>query len=238
MSVPNPIAGYQVGTQIGVIPLYQPKDKWTESTGNGSGSCERTFRAFYATWRDICPALYSLHPESPLYYLKTRVAEQLQTNGFLCDVTLTYVLGINATIPGLLIPPDLVDENDNRVEIPIERHPLFNDDDYFPTADKIFDPTTKQFLGFVATSPYFGESKFITGSCTVSITQYAESPFASVVDQIGFTSDPGHGLGSPGQWLLASGHRGKQGVFYTLTTTYEFSSVLWPAIYSTYPDTE
>lgn len=217
------INGKQIGTRFGT--LYLAKNKWTEDATTG-GTCERTFRCFYSEWRQHVPSLRSKHPDASYYLLQTRTAQQLESNPLLCDVTLNYKWALDAqtTADFAQVPSDLVDENDSTSEEPIERHKKFNDNDVFPTDEKIFDVNGK-FIGFTWDSPWFGTTKFVVGSKTVTITQYSLTPFSAVDSRLGKLDNPGHGYGDEGKWLLITGHRGKQGIYYTLTLTWLYSAI-------------
>lgn len=219
------------------FPLYRPRDKWHESV-KGDNTCERTFRGLYARWRLDCPAFNSRHPDCDYYLLVDRDVERLETNPLLCDVILRYEWDLNAVIPGGGgfgdLPETVVDENGTTIDIPIEQHPKFNDETIFPSYMKQWDGNGK-FIGFWSWSSMAGITKFWAGSKTASITEYGFSPLDPLDTILGKMSDPGHGLGGAGKWIILTYHRGKQGIYYTRTSTYLFSALGWPeSIYNSY----
>lgn len=224
------INGKQIGQRFGT--LYMPKDEWSENATTG-GTCTRTYRALYASWRATAPLLKSRHPAAAYYLLETRDVRQLETNALLCDVMLGYKWDIAANVPGFAqIPADLVDENDTTAEVEIERHPSFDDPAVFPEEDKIFDDITGRFLGFKKESDWFGVTKFIVGSFTTTITKYSLAPFPPPTDVGKLMVPPGYAAGLR-QWLVVGQHRGKQGIFFTRSTTYHFSAL--PFVDGLYP---
>ena len=197
-------------------PPYQAKDElYYDKFGL---KITRIYRALYATWTRYAPGVGSSHPLYPYCLFTSGTARQI-VPGFLCDVTLKYEQQQpNIEQP----PPTAVSESGSVIEEDIRNHP-----DFKTTFKQYWDEDK---LEFITSAPDYlrGVTKYIVGSSTVTVTKYTASEPSGVQDDLGTVQTPGYGYGRNGHYLVVSGSKNKQGIWWARTLVYQYSSLLVP----------
>lgn len=220
-----------VGKPLNVL-VDQPRD---EITSNIFGDyVRRTFRTAYSGHRALLAPIHTAHPIYTLSTLRTINVSQIP-GADLCDVVYNYEPdGVSETAP---VPEDEVSEAGSTVEIDIQQHPDFDDDEIFPAADKVFETVggAQVFKGFKAGTPLAGQTKYVVGTGQVAITVFSRTKPASVQADLGKLKAPGHGLpGAAPNYLVLTGGVTKRGGFWARTLVYQYSAKPYPTnVYAT-----
>lgn len=115
------------------------------------------------------------------------------------------------------------------LERPIEQHPRFSE---IPDSAKIFDPNTKQFMGFDTTNAEWrGIESYIVGGAVWQRTSWSFfAPKESDIGQVGKLTAPLGLVGSTaGKWMFIGAPTGLEGPWWTRREQWQFSPTGWNA---------
>lgn len=204
---------HDYGDTDSAIPQLQ-KIQITSNLPNGSSSFNtggtkvKTIVCRWVDREDNTPAPQTPFEDGSPYLLTDATQEQMQ--GGFCRLTLTYTASYTA------LPDTTYSEQTSQLEVPIQEHPNFADwEDDWDETEKAFKPGTDK----------YGITSYIKGSSTVTKVEYFSSRPSHRFDDVGTLDTPGGDYTGSNHYLIIGATRSKQGNFWTVTTTYQYSKV-------------
>jgi len=184
------------------------------SSVNTAGTLEEDLECLWADIATNTPAPFSTHPVYTSFILVS-AEPQMRLLG-MANIHFVYQCSYTGT------PSTQYTEQNSSTQAPITEHPSFDD----WAADEIFDDNG-QFIGFSQSSDKFGIESYIVPASIVTKKEYFTSEPPDERGNIGKTQNPGRDYSGDDNWLVTGSTRALEGLFWTRTTTYEWSAVAW-----------
>lgn len=208
-----------IGVPFGTID--QPEEEFSEKK-DGSQTIKRRYRTLFDSWLASAPRRGASHPRYPKAVLSERICKQMRP-AFLCNVELVYQAPATENDgppdPGAQLPVTRYEETSNYVEAPIQTHPKWPDwEQYWDYGRDDWRVLVPLYLQGVKT--------WIVGSVTESETRYSWGEPQSVSESVNQLSGGGH-------WMVISGSKRREGLYWSRTLNRIYSKTPFPAqIYS------
>lgn len=178
----------------------------------------------WSEWEALAPTWGSTDPAYPnVLYLQDIDAKKFM--GKLAKVQLVY--SPISYEPGEGVPADDISESGSAVELDIQLHTNFSDNDAFP--GKLYDPPSgtddeKKFIGFAKSSNKAGQTSFFAGTKTVRHTKYfTDKPSGN---SLAVRENP-PGYSGTNNWLRVGSEVNRSGQFWSRADTYLYSARPW-----------